>query len=234
MLPKDANREVALSIVRESDRLKELLQKFDEAIDLTPEDLIPAKLAPKNQVEVEATIEEHKPLLLLNGAEQEVIEFNLNEVLQPLLVSAKAIAQERSLELIIEFDNSSCLVRANSQALREVLSNILDNALKYTPAGGKILIESIKDKANFLGIAISDNGLGIPQQDLEHLGERGYRGVKAETEIPGSGLGLAIAKQLIEQMQGEMEVFSPATRFAIKLTDTRGSTFIVRLPEAGK
>ncbi len=234
LLPKDANREVALSIVRESDRLKELLQKFDEAIDLTPEDLIPAKLAPKNQVEVEATIEEHKPLLLLNGAEQEVVEFNLNEVLQPLLISAKAIAQERSLELIIEFDNSSCLVRANSQALREVLSNILDNALKYTPAGGKILIESIKDKANFLGIAISDNGLGIPQQDLEHLGERGYRGVKAETEIPGSGLGLAIAKQLIEQMQGEMEVFSPATRFAIKFLRTPGSTFIVRLPEAGK
>ena len=234
LLPKDANREVALSIVRESDRLKELLQKFDEAIDLTPEDLIPAKLAPTNQVEVEATIEEHKPLLLLNGAEQEVVEFNLNEVLQPLLISAKAIAQERSLELIIEFDNSLCLVRGNSQALREVLSNILDNALKYTTAGGKILIESIKDKANFLGIAISDNGLGIPQQDLEHLGERGYRGVKAETEIPGSGLGLAIAKQLIEQMQGEMEVFSPATRFAIKLTDTPGSTFIVRLPQAGK
>ncbi len=234
LLPKDANREVALSIVRESDRLKELLQKFDEAIDLNPEDLLPAKLAAKNQVEVEATIEEHKPLLLLNGAEQEVVEFNLNEVLRPLLISAKAIAQERSLKLITEIDNSSCLVQGNSQALREVLSNIIDNALKYTTAGGKILIESITDKANFLGIAISDNGLGIPQQDLKHLGERGYRGVKAETEIPGSGLGLAIAKQLIEQMQGEMEVFSPATRFAIKLTDTPGSTFIVRLPEAGK
>ncbi len=237
LLPKDANREVALSIVRESDRLEELLQKFDEAIDLNPEDLLPAKLTAKNQVEVEATIEEHKPLLLLNGAEQEVVKFNLNEVLRPLLISAEAIAQERSLELIIKIDNSSCLVRGNSQALREVLSNIIDNALKYTPAGGKILIESIRDKANFLGIAISDNGLGIPQQDLEHLGERGFRGVKAETEIPGSGLGLAIAKQLIEQMQGEMEVFSPATRFAIKLTvatDTPGSTFIVRLPEASK
>lgn len=228
---KDENREVALSIVRESDRLKELLQKFDEAIDLTPEDLLPAKLPVKNEVEVEATVEESLPLLLLNEAEQEIVNFSLNEVLQPLLISAKAIAQERYLKLIAEIDNNLLLVRGNPKALREVLSNILDNALKYTPAEGKILIESIKDKANFLGIAISDNGPGIPQQDLEHLGERGYRGVQAKTEIPGSGLGLAIAKQLIEQMQGEMEVFSPATRFAIKLPDTPGTTFIVRLPE---
>jgi signal transduction histidine kinase len=232
LLPKDANREVALSIVRESDRLKELLQKFDEAIDLTPEDLLPPKLPAQKEMEYVATVEENRPLLLLNGAEQEVVEFNINEVLQPLLISAKAIAQERSLELITKIDPSSCLVRGNSQALREVLSNILDNALKYTRAGGKIIVESIEDKANFFGIAISDNGPGIPQQDLEHIGERGYRGVQAQTEIPGSGLGLAIAEQLIEQMQGEMEVFSPATRFAIKSRDTLGSTFIVRLPKA--
>ena len=226
---KDANREAALSIVRESDRLKELLQKFDEAIDLTPEDLLPPKLSAKNQVEVEATVEEYKPLLLLNGAEQ-LVDFNLNEVLQPLLISAKAIAQERSLQLVVKVDRNLPLVRGNTRALREVLSNIIDNALKYTKAGGKILVETIEDKVNYLAIAISDNGPGIPQQDLEHLGERGYRGVQAETKIPGSGLGLAIAKQLVEQMQGEIEVFSPATRFAINTPDTQGTTFIVRLP----
>ncbi|MEO1376638.1 MAG: HAMP domain-containing sensor histidine kinase [Cyanobacteria bacterium J06635_10] len=229
--PKDTNREAALSIVRETDRLKELLQKFDEAIDLSADDLLPAKLPIQNEVEVEVNLEESKPLLLLNGAEQEVVDFNLNDVLQPVLISAKAIAQERHKELIADVDRSLPLVRGNASALREVLTNIIDNALKYTPAGGKILIELIEDKANFLGIAISDNGPGIPQQDLEHLGERGYRGVQAKTQIPGSGLGLSIAKQLIEQMQGEMEVFSPATRFAIYTPDTPGTTFIVRLPE---
>ena len=230
--PKDANREVAFSIVRESDRLKELLQKFDEAIDLTPEDLLPPKLAVEPEVEIQATVEERKPLLLLNGAEKEITNLNLNEVLQPLLTSGLAIAQERSIELTASVDNSLPLVKSNASALREVLSNIIDNALKYTPAGGKILVESVKDKDNFLGIAISDNGPGIPQQDLMHLGERGYRGVQAETEIPGSGLGLAIAKQLIEQMQGEMEIFSPATRLAIKSPDTPGTTFIIRVPKA--
>ncbi|MHC5832735.1 MAG: sensor histidine kinase, partial [Nostoc sp.] len=95
----------------------------------------------------------------------------------------------------------------NVKALREVLNNIIDNALKYTPTGGKILIQAGPEKANFQGIVISDNGPGIPPQDFEHLGERHYRGVQAQTEIPGTGLGLAIAKQLIEQMQGEIEVF---------------------------
>ncbi len=123
------------------------------------------------------------------------------------------------------------LVRANVKALQEVLSNIIDNALKYTPAGGKILIQVGQEKDNLQGIAISDTGPGIPPEDLEHIGERHYRGVQAQTEIPGSGLGLAIAKQLIEQMQGKIEVFSPAINSTIESPKTPGTTFIIWLPE---
>ncbi len=77
-----------------------------------------------------------------------------------------------------------------------------------------------------MGIAVSDSGPGIPPQDLAHLFERGYRGVQAETEIPGTGLGLAIAKELVEQMLGEIQVISPARR-----ADAGGSgvTFVVWL-----
>jgi signal transduction histidine kinase len=101
-------------------------------------------------------------------------------------------------------------VRANPKELREVLSNLIDNALKYTPAGGKIYIQSGLEQDRMQGIAISDTGMGIPPQDLEHMFERHYRGEKADSEIPGTGLGLAIAKELIEQMQGKIQVFSPA------------------------
>jgi signal transduction histidine kinase len=90
-----------------------------------------------------------------------------------------------------------------------------------------------------LAIAISDTGPGIPPQDLEHLFERHYRGVQAATAIPGSGLGLAIAKELIEQMQGEIEVFSPAQSVWTKQNSDlinqtednrgKGTTFIVWL-----
>ena len=96
-----------------------------------------------------------------------------------------------------------------------------------------------------LAILISDTGPGIPPQDLEHLFERHYRGVQASTTIPGSGLGLAIAKELIEQMQGEIEVYSPAqTAWAKQSWESqknqsqnqpvRGTTFIVWLSIANK
>jgi len=228
--PADTNRNVANSIVRESDRLQELLQQFDQVIDLTEADLAPLHLP--EEVFVEATIQKDaKPPLLLPGTGDKAVDCSLADILEPLLISAKAIAQERKLKLITEIQQNSPLVRANVKALREVLTNIIDNALKYTPTGGKILIQAGQEKANFQGIIISDNGPGIPPQDLEHLGERHYRGVQAQTEIPGTGLGLAIAKQLIEQMQGEIEVFSPAINSKLTSPDAPGTTFIIWLPE---
>ena len=229
--PADANRNVANSIVRESDRLQELLQQFDQVIDLTEADLAPLHLG-ENEVFVEATIQKSaKPPLLLPGTGDKAVDCSLANILEPLLISAKAIAQERKLNLITEIQQNSPLVRANVKALQEVLTNIIDNALKYTPTGGKILIQAGQEKANFQGIVISDNGPGIPSQDFEHLGERHYRGVQAQTEIPGTGLGLAIAKQLIEQMQGEIEVFSPAINSQLTSSNAPGTTFIIWLPE---
>jgi signal transduction histidine kinase len=231
--PADVNRNVANSIVRESDRLEELLQQFDKVIDMADADLVPLSL-PEHEVFVEATVQKDaKPALLLPGTGDKETDCSLSEILKPLLVSAKAIAQERNLKLIAEIKQMP-LVRANVKALQEVLSNIIDNALKYTPAGGRILIQAGQEKANFQGIIISDNGPGIPPEDLKHLGERHYRGVQAQTEIPGTGLGLAIAKQLIEQMQGEIEIFSPAINSSITSPDAPGTTFIIWLPEVKK
>ncbi|WP_088240214.1 sensor histidine kinase [Calothrix rhizosoleniae] len=228
--PESPNQDIAVSIVRESDRLQELLQKFDEVIDLTPEDLVRLKLPEENEIFVEATVEkEGQSPLLLPGIGEETTDCNLLDILEPLLSSARAIAQERGLELITEIHPTLALVRVNKKALTEVLNNIIDNALKYTPTGGKILIRTGQKKANFQGIAISDTGPGIPTQDLEHIGERYYRGAQAETTIPGTGLGLAIAKQLIEQMQGEMEIFSPATESSITSL-AQGTTFVIWLP----
>jgi len=116
------------------------------------------------------------------------------------------------------------------QILREVLSNAIDNALKYTPAGGLVLVQASLVQATKrtttgqtadgreqkLELAITDTGPGIPPQDLHHLFERRYRGVQAQTGIPGSGLGLSIARALVTQMQGEIDVFSPARVTGIK------------------
>ncbi|BAY93520.1 MULTISPECIES: GAF domain-containing sensor histidine kinase [unclassified Tolypothrix] len=227
----DPNRDVAGNIIRESDRLQELLLQFDQVVDLSEADLAPLPL-PETQV-VEATLQKEstKPPLLLPGTGEKEADCALAELLAPLLVSAKAIAQERNLQLITKIPRNLPLVRANTKALQEVLNNIIDNALKYTPAGGKIFIQVGQEQDNLQGIAISDTGPGIPSEDLAHIGERHYRGVQAQTDIPGTGLGLAIAKQLIEQMQGKIEVFSPAINSTIVSPKAPGTTFIIWLPE---
>jgi signal transduction histidine kinase len=223
----DTNKQVADSIVRESDRLQELLIQFDKVIDLVGCDLTPI-LPAENEVFLEAAVQQPpKQLLLLPGTGEKETNCSIADILEPLLVSAKAIALERNLQLITQIPVNLPLVKVNAKALQEVLNNIIDNALKYTPSGGKILVQAGKKKDNLQGIIISDTGPGIPTQDLEHLGERHYRGVQAQTEIPGTGLGLAIAKQLIQQMQGEIEVFSPALDSIIKSPSTPGTTFVI-------
>jgi len=229
LLPGDNNREVADHLVRESDRLQELLQKFDRVIDLTVEDLEPNKSLAQAPLFMEATVQPvTEPVPLLPDAGEKADLCLVANVIEPLLASARAIAQERNLDVYAEIPANLPPVRANAKALREVLSNLIDNALKYTPSGGKISIQAGQKRGHFQGIAISDTGPGIPVQDQKRLFERHYRGIQAESEIPGTGLGLAIAKDLIEQMQGEIEVKSPAQQSAGCVAG--GATFIVWLP----
>lgn len=208
--PGDKNQEAAASIVGESDRLQELLQQFDACLDMQETPII-LNASPLIDEASQQPATPGLSLLPSNAQMQEAI--SVTAVLEPLLVSARAIATERNLTLITTIPEQLPLVQGNAKALREVFNNLLDNALKYTPPGGQIEIRAgvgQTEHSTMTAIAISDTGPGIPPQDLEHLFERHYRGVQAATAIPGSGLGLAIAKELIEQMQGQIEVFSPA------------------------
>lgn len=253
LLPSDANRDIAKSIVRESDRLQELLLQMERATDTDagPPALPPAPF-PANRQSPPA-----QPLPLLPASPLE--SRSVTEVLEPLLVSATAMAGERQLTLLADIPPDLPPVLCHPKALPEVLSNLIDNALKYTPAGGLIYIRagdwqkataagelpgkgenlsSFLHPCQKMAIAISDTGPGIPPQDLQRLFQRHYRGVQAKTGIPGTGLGLAIAKDLLEQMQGEIEVFSPAESRWLP-TDTPeipgtgpGTTFVVWLPVA--
>jgi signal transduction histidine kinase len=220
-LPEDKNHKIADSILRESDRITELLQQVDQTLEIgdtqycLPPNSEYGDAAEENTwVATESPTPDQprnlqpSPVPALLPAAQFTESIHLETVLQPLLISAIAVAGERQLSCQVNLPSNLPLIQANPQALREVLSNILDNALKYTPAGGIIEIQ-VRLNANQLGVGISDTGPGIPQTDLEHLFERGYRGVQAAGEISGTGLGLAIARDLIQHMQGNIQVFSP-------------------------
>ncbi|MGL5879472.1 MAG: sensor histidine kinase, partial [Xenococcaceae cyanobacterium] len=224
LLPSDRDRSVAQGILRESDRVEDLLKQFNEEIELRSLERSPLILPEANSVSTSN--------FLLPSSFFESEYLLVVEVLLPLLPSFEAIAQEKQIELISQLPANLSAVRANAKALREIFSNLIDNAIKYTPPGGRVEIiagiESNTPTGNYQGIAIGDTGYGIPLEDRQHLFERHYRGAQAEGDIPGTGLGLAIAKELLEKMQGKIEVISPAR--SQNDSSLPGTTFIVWLP----
>ena len=224
-LPETRERSIAESILRESDRLADLLQQFeaelDQVIAENPQLTLSATSIPLTE-----TPADNQTNFLLPGKIDDLESINLPELLNPLLVSFKAIAQTKKIKLIADIPDNLSPVYGDSKALVEVLNNLIDNAIKYTPESGQVKIE-IGTKNNLLGIFIRDTGYGIPEQDREHIFERHYRGVQAEGEIPGTGLGLAIAKKLMVQMQGDIELVSPNN--ISQNTQFPGTTFIVWL-----
>jgi signal transduction histidine kinase len=220
----DQNRPLAESIVQQSDRLEELLQQFDGAVDIGE-----AALEPDAWQEPAALLPaaEHPSLLAM---ELQLQPCWVIDILSPLINSELGVLDEKQLHLSAHIPEQLPPIKADASALREVLSNLIDNALKYTPSGGEVRIKvrRLPTEAAQV-IAVSDNGPGIPSADLAHIFDRHYRGVQTQTEIPGTGLGLAIARTLVEQMQGQIEVFSPA--LDVKEDQKSGSTFLVTLPE---
>jgi signal transduction histidine kinase len=220
--PGDPHRDFATSIVRESDRLQELLKHLESAIDIpsisTSESLQPLFISQNDPPSTTAN-------LLLPDAAFRVESCQLTDVLDPLIISAKAIAQDRNLSFYVHLPRDLPLVQAHPAALREVLSNLIDNALKYTPSGGEVDIDvELADvEKSQVQICIRDTGMGIPAQDLAKLFTRHYRGVQAQGSIAGTGLGLAIAKELVTHMHGKIEVTSPPPG------ENKGTEFILWL-----
>jgi signal transduction histidine kinase len=211
ILPGDKNRDFADSVVRESDRLKELLEQLDQVIDgdLDVLEIVPNQVKRLDQLQLPEQKNLPVFLPLLTGSKmQEAIL--LQPILEAVITSAEAIAQEQQVNLYHVLPIDLPLVIGHAQALREVFTNLIDNAVKYTPSNGYVYITTklIQEK-NLLIIGVSDTGYGIPPEDLPRLFTKYYRGAKAETDIPGTGLGLAIARSLLQQMGGDLQIFSP-------------------------
>jgi len=104
-------------------------------------------------------------------------------------------------------------VHADGDRLRQVLINLVDNAIKYTPAGGNVLVRAMAasgtEHAGMVEIAVEDSGIGIPAQDLPRLTERFFRVDKARSrELGGTGLGLAIVKHIVQAHGGSLAISS--------------------------
>lgn len=123
----------------------------------------------------------------------------LNTAAAPFAPAAEA----RHVELVIQLPQPDFDLNIDFGRLQIALSNLLDNALKFTPPGGRVLVGAEKS-AKQVEIYVRDSGPGIADRDLPHIFERFYRG--RHQEIPGSGLGLSIVHSIVRAHQGEIQV----------------------------
>jgi two-component system, OmpR family, phosphate regulon sensor histidine kinase PhoR len=134
----------------------------------------------------------------------------------------QAVAGDRGLRLEVSLPEGLS-VRGEVQGVRQILANLLDNALKYTPAGGQVRVSGRQEGDRAL-LEVTDTGIGIPAADLERIFERFYRVDKDRSrDVGGTGLGLSIVKHLVQTYGGSVAVESRLNR---------GSTFRVSLPLA--
>jgi signal transduction histidine kinase len=153
---------------------------------------------------------------------QEMEEICLADVVEDALENVSSLAEEKGLELSAEIAQGLPAIPGAPYRLAQVITNLSNNAIKFTPAGGKVIIR-VRENADHLQVEVMDTGIGIPSDDMPRIFEEFYRGRDVDAE--GAGLGLAIARKIVEAHGGEIWAESPYSE------GTKGSKFTFTLPK---
>lgn len=190
-LPSDKRNRFLAIIQKESDRLKRLIEDI----------LLLSSIESKNNLVTEN--------VLLYNVFKEVYEM------------ISYIASSKHIKIYYNFEDENVAIQAYGDYIKQLFLNLIDNAIKYTPEGGTVIINQFT-RNNEITIEVIDNGVGIPKEDKSKIFQRFYRVDKARSRsVGGTGLGLAITKHIVNSLQGNISVES-------KLGE--GSKFIVTIP----
>ena len=146
----------------------------------------------------------------------------LEDVAYRAVRSALMAAQKAGIDMVLDVENERNLVLGDERRLGQVFDNLISNAIKYSPNGGVIHVDVYRKGTRVIS-AITDTGMGIPAEDLDHIWERYYRVKGSATQISGTGLGLANVRRIIEAHGGRIWVDS----------SPEGTTFTFELPLHG-
>ena len=182
-----------------------------------------------NSLYNEATLLSHliadlQDLALAEAGELKLVKqtVDLNEIVKQSVAAVQAKAQTKEIKLNVIAPENTPRIQADPHRLRQVLQNLLKNALAYTPAGGSVEIEVSTDTKDKVTIKVTDTGEGIPEKEIANIFERFYRVDKSRARATGGhGLGLTIARRLVESHGGNITV---------KSQPGKGSCFSVTLP----
>ena len=150
---------------------------------------------------------------------------DLNELAEFVADSHQPIASQQGVDLSLELDSATPHAHIDRERMAQALSNVVSNAVRYTHGGGRVIVKTGQDEQSDhrrAYVEVEDTGIGIPEEEIEHIFERFYRGQQPqELQISGTGLGLAIAKEIVLLHGGDITVKSEVGE---------GSTFTIWLP----
>lgn len=153
--------------------------------------------------------------------QMEMVELDPGTLVEQVTRAMQPLAEEHHIEMVAQVEGPLPTLRADGDRLAEVLTNLIGNALRYTPDGGHIHVRAARS-ADQLLVSVSDDGPGIREDDLPYVFERFWRGERSRNRASGgSGIGLAIVRQLVELHHGTIQVES---------APGKGTTFRIALP----
>jgi two-component system phosphate regulon sensor histidine kinase PhoR len=153
-------------------------------------------------------------LLLLSSIELGEMTLRLENVsiahvIDSVLPMFETKAGDKSLTIDKHISDDLPFIEADRDKMAQILVNILDNAIKFTPSGGKVSITALQNEKGLVVVKVTDTGMGIPKSEIPRLGERFYRADKTRSrELGGTGLGLSIVKHLMKAHNGSIDIES--------------------------
>jgi len=151
-------------------------------------------------------------------------DVNIQEVINRVLSVLKPLAQKGKIMLECDIPTELGILQGDESKIESVISNIVNNAIKFTPEGGRISV-SAHYRGDELFFKVSDTGVGIPKESLTKIFDRFYRVYREGEQVQGTGLGLAIVKEIVQMHGGRIDVESEVGK---------GTTFTVVLPFVGQ
>jgi len=150
-------------------------------------------------------------------AKPEKTVFDINEMLRRAVIRRINDLEEKKIDISCEFEEETCTVLADSDRIEQVVINLLDNAVKFTPEGGKITLESgITGKT--VHVTVRDSGPGVAPEDREKIFDRFFTADRAHTSGKGTGLGLSICKRIMEMHGQSISLLETETGAAFRFT----------------
>jgi signal transduction histidine kinase len=152
-------------------------------------------------------------------------EGDLRDPIRSVVEAHAEVAEQREIELRSEVPGAPVELRFDQERMVQLLTNLVGNALKFTPGGGTVSVH-LADGPQGATVEVRDTGIGIPADELPHIFDRFYRGTNTgEARATGSGLGLAIARSIVDMHGGTIEVAS---------VEGEGSSFRIALPRVSE